>query len=588
MVDYEARYQCWATDPYFSEAVHEAVRGMSEAEKRDSFSTNLTFGTGGLRGLIGPGTNRVNIYTIAHATEGFARVIEAQGEAACRRGVCIAYDSRRGSQAFAEVTAGVFAQHGIHVYLYPTLMPTPLLSYAVRALKAVGGVMVTASHNPAAYNGYKAYGEDGGQLPPEAAAQVVKARSEVTDIRTVRWLSLEEGQARGLIETVPDACVDSYFEGLAQLSLNPEVVAQQRKMKIVYTPLNGTGHLPVLRILKQLGFEQVLVVPEQAQPDEAFTTCPYPNPEAREALALAIELAQREGADLILATDPDADRMGACVRQPNGEYQVLTGNQIGLLLMDYILANKQAKGCLPERAFVATTIVSTRLTEQVAARFGVKRYEVLTGFKYIGELIKQLDEQGQEAFQFGFEESYGYLAGTAVRDKDAVVAVMLLSELAACCANQGLTLADRLEQLYQKYGYGQEETVSLTVEGLGAMSQLKQVVEALRQQPGDQLAGLPVQARRDYLTQRRTCYQGDEAGRVETLTLPQSDVLLYELTGQDWLCVRPSGTEPKLKIYAGCYGPYSEKSAIQARLQTYANTLKHLIETQLKQLDPKA
>lgn len=558
-MDYKKNYTLWSQDPYFDEKTRQELLLLSdEKEIEDRFYRCLEVGTGGLRGVIGAGTNRINAYTVAHITEGLATFIEELGEKAKQSGVCISYDSRHRSEEFAEITALVLAAHGIKSFVFKTLHPTPMLSFAVRHLKATAGVMITASHNPAKYNGYKFYGEDGGQMPPESADKVVRYANQVTDYRTLRWLDKESAIQKGLLHYIDESLDEAYYQMLLSLSIQPDIIKKQKDLKIVYSPLHGAGYVPVARILKEVGFENIQIVQEQALPDSNFSTVSYPNPEEREALALSIALAQKEGADLVIATDPDADRMGAAVRLANGEYQVLTGNQIGMLLMDYILSSKQALGQLEEKSFVATTIVSTRLVHKIAEHFKVKLFEVLTGFKYIGELIKNLDENGDMHYQFGFEESFGYLAGTDVRDKDAVVASMLLAEICAVSAENGENISTRLENLYKKYGYGEEKTISLTLEGMEGIEKINRAISHLRENKSSKLNGISVKAVRDYKTSQRTLFLENESS-TEALHLPVSNVLLYELEGLDWVCVRPSGTEPKLKIYAGAYADSRER-----------------------------
>lgn len=561
MEHYMKQYEFWQNDPFFSPETRAELAEIAhdENEIKERFYQYLTFGTGGLRGVIGAGTNRMNNYTVALASEGFARYIDSLGEEGKKAGVCISYDSRLYSPEFAEITALVFAQHGIKARLFSSLHPTPMLSYAVRYYKASGGVMITASHNPGKYNGYKAYGADGGQLPPAAADIVLREMNAIEDIRAVKVMDKAAALEQGLLEYIPETLDNDYYAMLKTLSICPDLVAKHADMKIVYTPLNGAGNVPVRRILRELGCQQVLVVPEQELPDPAFTTCSYPNPEDRAALELAIQLAQKEKADLVIATDPDSDRMGLCVREKNGEYTVLTGNQIGTLLLEYILSAKAARNCLPDRSFAVTTIVSTRLVHKIAAHFGVKMYEVLTGFKYVGELIKNLDENGPDYYQFGFEESFGYLAGTSVRDKDAVVASMLITELAALCREEGMTVSERLQKIYEKYGYAEENTVSLTLEGLAGIAKIEKALQSLREKKVNEIASFKVKAIRDYRLGEKTVFHDDGKITVEKLTLPSSNVLLYEFEGDDWACVRPSGTEPKLKVYCGCYGASKEE-----------------------------
>ena len=432
-----------------------------KTEIEDRFYQDLQFGTAGLRGVLGAGTNRMNVYTVGRAADGFARYIEELGEEACQRGIAISYDSRRFSPEFAALTARIFVGHGIRVYLSDELRPVPMLSYAIRHYNCVGGVMITASHNPKQYNGFKAYGEDGGQLPPEAAGVVSRYMAAETDLTGLlsRVISQEEAEKSDLYVVIGEELDRDYTDMLLSLSISQDAVKRHHDLKIIYTPLHGSGNKPVRRVLKELGFTNVLVVPEQEKPDPDFSTVAVPNPEVRSALQLAIDLAEREGADLVIATDPDADRTGVCVRTSDGDYQILTGNQIGLLLMDYILGAKKASGTLPEKSFVVTTIVSSKLTRAIARYYNVELYEVLTGFKFIAEQIKERDEEGDMHFQFGFEESFGYLAGRDVRDKDAVVASMLIGEMAALAADANETLYDRLLKLNEVYGYAAEATV---------------------------------------------------------------------------------------------------------------------------------
>lgn len=545
-------YQIWSTDLYFNEATRAELAEISEnkSEIEERFYRDLEFGTGGIRGILGAGTNRINEYTIAKAAEGFARLIDQQGEEAKNKGIVISYDCRLRSTELAEVTALVFATHGIKVYLYDELRPTPMLSYGVRYFGAAGGVMLTASHNPKQYNGFKAYGSDGGQMPPEEADIVLEQMNQITDLRELKWISRAEADEKNLIQVVGSEIDDAYTDMLKKLAINLDIVQKFSDMKIVYTPLHGTGNKPVRRILKEIGFDNVLVVPEQEAADGNFSTVESPNPEERSALKMAIDLAEKEEADLVIATDPDADRTGLAVRLEDGSYKVLDGNQIGLLLMDYILSAKQARGLLPDKSFAITTIVSTKLCRRVAAHYDITLFETLTGFKFIGEKIKDYDENGDMHFQFAFEESYGYLAGTDVRDKDAVVAAMLLAEMAATARNEGLTIADYLDRFYTKYGNGLEKTVSIYRSGKEGADQITNAMAWLRENKASGISGQPIKLVKDYLT--RDCLNL-ETGEASKLDLVPSNVLLYELDGLDWFCVRPSGTEPKIKIYFGVY-----------------------------------
>lgn len=572
-------YTLWSTDLYFDEATRAELTSISEdqAEIDERFYRDLEFGTGGIRGILGAGTNRMNQYTIAKAAEAFARLIERQGEAAKKAGVVISYDCRIGSTHFAEVTALVFATHGIKVYLYDELRPTPMLSYGVRYFAAAGGVMLTASHNPKQYNGFKAYGSDGGQMPPEEAGIVLEEMKQISDIRDVSWISREEADAKGLIQVVGSEIDEAYTAMLKKLAINLDAVKQQADMKIVYTPLHGTGNKPVRRILKEIGFNNVLIVPEQEAADGHFPTVESPNPEERAALQMAIDLAVKEEADLVIATDPDADRTGLAVRLADASYQVLDGNQIGLLLMDYILSAKQAQGLLPENSFAVTTIVSSKLCRRVAEHYGITLFETLTGFKFIGEKIKDYDEDGDMHFQFAFEESYGYLAGTDVRDKDAIVAAMLLSEMAATARSEGLTIADYLQRIFDKYGNAIEKTVSISRSGKAGADQIANAMNYLREHKHEGIAGLDVELLKDY--ESSECLDLKTAERTK-LDLVQSNVLLYELAGLDWVCVRPSGTEPKIKIYFGVYD--QDKEAGQELIDARSAAVVAAIEAQLK------
>ncbi len=552
-------YQLWSQDPYFDEKTRAELAAIKDqpAEIEDRFYTDLIFGTAGLRGILGAGTNRMNQYTVARAADGFARSIAARGPAARRRGIVISYDSRHRSAEFAWLAASIFAGHQVRVRLSDTLRPVPLLSFAIRHYDAVGGVMITASHNPPSYNGFKAYGSDGSQLPPEEADAVIHCMDEISDITSLTWPSKAEAEATGLISLLGEELDESYNQMLLALSLNKAAARRQSDMKIVYTPLHGTGNLPVRRILASLGFSNVHVVPEQELPDPDFSTVKSPNPEERSALAMAIALADKEGADLVIATDPDADRTGLCVRNGQGEYQVLSGNEIGLLLTDYILSAHQKAGTMPEKPFVITTVVSTKLTRKITAHYGVKLFETLTGFKFIGEIIKEQDENSDMSFLFGFEESFGYLAGRDVRDKDAVVTSMLIAEMAAVARERGLTLADLLEELFQRFGYAAEKTISLTMPGKEGLARLKTGMNSLRQARASLFPELEVLAISDYYTKERLDFI---TGSSSPLELSQSDVLVYELAGSDWFAVRPSGTEPKVKLYLGSYAKHKADS----------------------------
>lgn len=574
-------FNVWSKDPYFDTATHAELSAIAddEAEITERFYRNLEFGTGGLRGILGAGTNRMNKYTIALATEAFARFVDSLGEDAKQRGIAIAYDSRNYSPEFAEVAATIFATHDITVYLSDELRPTPMLSFSVRYHNCVGGVMVTASHNPAEYNGYKAYGEDGGQMPPQSADIIMNEMAAIDDIRNIHRITMEEGMNRGLIHIIGPELDVAYQAQLDALRINRETPGRQSDMKIVFTPLHGTGNKPVRRILKQIGFDQVLTVPQQMMPDGDFPTVDSPNPESRKALQMAIDLADKEDASLVIATDPDGDRTGLALRNEDGEYEVLNGNQIGLLIMDYILSAKKMNDALPAKSFVVTTIVSSRLTRKVAEHYGVQLYTTLTGFKYIGELIKDLDENGDQHYQFGFEESYGYLAGTEVRDKDAVVAAMLIAEMAASARMTGQTIKDKLNQFYDRFGYGMEDQFSIQQEGKVGQERIQALLDSLRAKGGDALGDLKVRVRSDYSTGVSDNY---EDGSSDEITLPESDVLMYQLDGDDWICLRPSGTEPKVKVYYGAYG--EDRSDVERRMERYRQTMQELVDAELAAL----
>ena len=569
------RFRLWTTNPGFDSVTREELLRIKDnpVEIEERFYRNLEFGTAGLRGLIGAGTNRVNIYTIAMAAAGFARDIVSQGPEAMASGIVVSYDSRRFSDAFARVVALVFTAHGVHARLFDALRPVPILSFAIRYYHAAGGVMITASHNPAEYNGFKAYGPDGGQCPPEVADAIAERMDKINDPSAIHWGNFKEELSSGRLVVIGKELDDAYIDMLNRLAINRAAVVRNHDMKIVYTPLHGAGNLPVRRILQESGFDHVLVVPEQELPDPDFPTVKAPNPEERSALAMGIALAGREEADLVMATDPDGDRLGLALRESDGNYQVLTGNQIGLLLMDYILSAKQAEGVLPDRSFCVMSIVSTKLARRIASHYGVELMECLTGFKFIGELIKEHDENGDMHFQFGFEESFGYLSGTDVRDKDAVVAAMLAAEMAASARDRGMTLYDLLQDLFSRFGYAAEKTLSISLPSREGLERIQQGMVRIRSEKSAVTAGLRINRIKDYLTSIETDFVG---GTERPLVLPTSDVLLYEMDGLDWFCVRPSGTEPKIKIYAGAYDPdpvacKDQLKAMLDALQTYIN-----------------
>ncbi len=547
------------------------LRGIAENEHEieDRFHKELDFGTGGLRGVIGAGSNRLNIYTIRKATQGLANYILSQPGFKTGASVAIAHDCRRMSPEFSREAALVFNGNGIKTYVFDGLRPTPLLSFAVRHLGCTAGIVITASHNPPEYNGYKVYWTDGGQTPYPRDEEIISEVNRVTDFSQIKTLPRDEAIAKGLYNTAPSSVDDVYIENVKAQLMHPEIIPES-DLKIVYTPLHGTGNIPIRRALKETGFKNVYVVPEQEAPDENFSTVSYPNPEDKEAFKLALKLAAEKDADIVLATDPDADRVGLAVRD-DGEYRLLTGNMTGLILTEYILSALKDSGRLPENGALVSTIVSTDMTKVIAKAYGMAYFDVLTGFKYIGEKIKEFELSGSHIYVFGFEESYGCLAGTYARDKDAVVASLLLCEAAAFYKKQGLTLCDALKNLYDKYGYYAETVDFITLKGLEGLADMARIMSALRQNPPTELAGVKVTEARDYLT--KTIRHPLE-NRSEATVLPVSDVLYYAFKDGSWVCVRPSGTEPKIKIY---FGALSDE-----RLSTLVAAVKGIIQEVLK------
>ena len=546
-------YEQWCTDPYFDEATRQELLAIKEDEKEieDRFYCQLKFGTGGLRGVIGVGTNRMNIYTVRLATQGLANyVVSQQGQ---QKGVAIAYDSRLMSAEFARETALCLNANGIKTYLFESLRPTPELSFAVRELGCIAGVVITASHNPREYNGYKVYWEDGAQITPPHDKNILAEVAKVTSFDMVKTMSEVDATEQGLF-TIIDASIDErYMEELKKQSIHPEVIKEMAKdIKIVYTPLHGTGNLPVRRVLAELGFEQVYVVKEQELPDGNFPTVAYPNPEVPEAFELALKLAKEVDADIVLATDPDADRLGVYAKDTStGEYVSFTGNMSGALIAEYIMRERKANGTLPENAALLETIVTTDLAKAIAKAYDVTLIEVLTGFKYIGEQIRFFEEQNTYEYVFGLEESYGCLAGTYTRDKDACVAVMLLCEVAAWYKKRRMTLWDAMIEVYEKYGYYREGLATFTLKGKDGAEQIQKMMSDRRENPPKELGGLKVLAVRDYKEGIRTDLL---TGEKTPTNLPNSNVLYYELSDNAWCCARPSGTEPKIKYYFGVKG----------------------------------
>lgn len=553
-------YEYWCTSPIFDDATKAELKSLegNEDESFDRFYRELEFGTGGLRGVIGAGTNRMNFYTVGKATQGLANFINKQGAAA--KGVAIAFDSRRMSPEFADTAACVLAANGIKAYIFDSLRPTPELSFALRTLGCTAGIVVTASHNPPEYNGYKVYWEDGAQITAPKDAQIIGEVNAIKDYAEIKKMTTEEAKAAGLYEVIGKEIDDKYMEALKKLVLHPEAIKQMASsLKIVYTPLHGTGNVPVRRVLKELGFEQVTVVPEQELPDGNFPTVSYPNPEDKKAFALALDLAKKVDADLVLATDPDADRLGVYAKDTKtGEYKVFTGNMSGMLICEYEMSQKKALGILPDNGALVTTIVSSNMAQAVAKEYGMKFIECLTGFKYIGEQIKFFEQTGSNEYVFGFEESYGCLVGTHARDKDAVVAVMALCEAAAYYKTQGITLWDQMLNIYNKYGYYKEDLFTMTFKGADGAKKMQDMMDAYRKNTPKQVGAYKVLRLRDY---KNDVITDLATGETTPTGLPKSNVLYFELENDAWFCVRPSGTEPKIKFYAGIKGNSLEDSA---------------------------
>ncbi|NQK93534.1 phospho-sugar mutase [Streptococcus suis] len=548
---YQESYQTWLDFADLPDYLREELVAMDEKTKEDAFYTNLEFGTAGMRGYIGAGTNRINVFVVRQATEGLAKLVESKGEEAKKRGVAIAYDSRHFSPEFAFESAQVLAAHGIKSYVFESLRPTPELSFAVRHYNAIAGIMVTASHNPKEFNGYKVYGEDGGQMPPADAAALTDYIRAIENPFAVELADLEASKENGLITVLGEETDVKYLEELKDLSINPELIAEYGKdMKIVYTPLHGTGEMLARRALAQAGFESVQVVEAQATPDPDFSTVASPNPESQAAFALAEELGREVDADVLLATDPDADRVGVEVRQADGSYWNLSGNQIGAIIAKYILeAHKQA-GTLPANAALAKSIVSTELVTKIAESYGATMFNVLTGFKFIAEKIQEFEEKHNYTYMFGFEESFGYLIKPFVRDKDAIQAVLIVAEIAAYYRSRGMTLADGIDEIFKEYGYFAEKTISVTLSGKDGAEQIKAIMAKFRDNSPEQFNATDIAVFEDFALQTKT----DKDGNVEKLTTPPSDVLKYTLADDSWFAVRPSGTEPKIKFYIATVG----------------------------------
>ena len=573
-MDYRQEYEKWCNDPYFDEQTREELKAIAGDDKEieDRFYRTLEFGTAGLRGVIGAGTNRMNIYTVRQATQGLANYILAQGGQ--EKGVAIAHDSRLMADEFTDAAALCLAANGIKTYVFKSLRPVPELSFAVRTLGCIAGIVITASHNPREYNGYKVYWEDGAQVTPPHDTGIMAEVAKVTSFDMVKTMEKEKAQAEGLYQIISDDVDESYFAELRNLSIHPEIIKKMAKdIKIVYTPLHGTGLGPVKRVLSDLGFENVYIEPQQAVADGHFPTAPYPNPENPDAWELALKLAKEKDADLVLATDPDADRLGVYAKDTKtGEYVSFTGNMSGMLIAEYILREKKANGTLPANGALVETIVTTDMAKAIAKAYGVKLIEVLTGFKYIGEQIKFFEQQNSYEYVFGLEESYGCLAGTYARDKDACVAVMMLCEVAAWCKSNGITLWDAMVSLYETYGYYKEGLETMTLKGMDGAEKIQSMMNEMRNNPPKKIGAWDVLALRDYKKDTRTDMTG---GEVTPTGLPESNVLYYELSNNAWCCVRPSGTEPKIKFYFGVVGTDikdSEKKLDELRnaMLTYA------------------
>ena len=574
-MDAKKRYEEWLENPYFDEATKSELKSIANDEKEieERFYRDLEFGTGGLRGIIGAGTNRMNIYTVRKATQGLSNFILK--EKAEKKGVAIAFDSRNMSPEFAEEAALCLAANGIKAYIFPSLRPTPMLSFALRELGCTAGIVVTASHNPPEYNGYKVYWEDGAQITYPKDEQIIGEVNAVTDYASVKTMSREEAEKAGLYQVIGPEIDDKYIEALKSLAIHPQIIREEaQNLKIVYTPLHGTGNIPVRRILKELGFEKVYVVKEQELPDGNFPTVSYPNPEDKNAFTLALELAKEVDADIVLATDPDADRLGVYAKDAKtGEYMSFTGNMSGMLILEYILSQRKALGTLPENGAVVTTIVSGKMSKEITKEYGMTLIETLTGFKYIGEQIKFFEQTGSHEYVFGYEESYGCLVGTHARDKDAVVAVMALCEVAAYCRHQGITLCDQMETLFKKYGYYKEGLCTVTLKGQEGAKKIQSMMEQIRTNVPDAVGGLKVLRFRDYRENIiRDCATGEETATG----LPRSNVLYFELENDAWCCIRPSGTEPKIKFYIGVKG--SDDADAQEKLDTLTKAVEALAE----------
>ena len=564
MINYNEEYQKWLDSPAVDEDSKAELKNLSEKEKEDRFYRELEFGTAGMRGVLGAGLNRMNVYNVRRASQGVAEYVKSAD--GCGKGVLIGYDTRNCSRLFAEETARVLCANGIKTYLFDKVHSVPEVSFGIRTLGCAAGVMITASHNPKEYNGYKVYGADGGQMPPEAAATVIK-EIDKTDIFTGAMLTdLKEAEKSGLLQIVGKSLDEKFLETIQKEQLNPDCI-KKANLKLIYTPFHGTGSRPIKEILKRIGFDNVIVVKEQDTEDGNFPTVKSPNPEDKEGFKIAIDMAKKENVDLIIGTDPDCDRVGVVVRDNGGEYHVLTGNQTGALLTEYILSSRKKQGTIPPNGVVIKTIVTTELSAAIAKAYGVEMMNVLTGFKYIGEKMTEFEQTKAHTYLYGFEESYGCLVGTHARDKDGVSATMMIAEMAAFYKTEGKTLYEAMQDLYKKYGYYTEKTVSFTMPGKDGMEKMAQLLKDLRSNPPKNVNGMTVASSADYLS------QNSSDGKTSFDGLPKADVLKYNLSdGKTYFIVRPSGTEPKIKIYLGTVGE-SQQAAEQ------------LIETTLKDIE---
>ncbi len=572
-MEYKKEYEKWCANPLFDEKTRAELINIKENEKeiKDRFYKNLEFGTAGLRGIIGAGTNRMNKYTVTKATQGLANFINKQGKA--DRGVVIAYDSRHMSKEFSEYAALTLNANGIKTYVFEALRPTPELSFAIRRLHTISGIVITASHNPPKYNGYKAYWEDGAQITSPIDKQIIEEVNKVTDYKEVKTMPMKEAKEQGLYNVIGSQIDDAYIAEMKKLVMNPEIIKKQKDLKIVYTPLHGAGNMPVRRVLSELGFENVTVVPEQEKPDGNFPTVSYPNPEDEKAFTLALELAKKIDADIVLATDPDADRLGIYAKDTKtGEYISFTGNMSCLLIAEYRINQLKERGMLPRNGAMIKSIVSSNLANAIARYYQLTLFEVLTGFKHIGAKIKQFEETKEYEYVFGYEESYGCLIGTYARDKDGVSAVMALCEAAAFYKEQGLTLWDEMIAIYEKYGYYKEGAVSITLEGVEGAEKIKEMMKILREKTVDKIGDYKVLKVRDYELDKII----DLKTKEETKTgLPKSNVLYYELEDDAWACIRPSGTEPKIKLYVGIKGTSMQDA--QQKIDKLCEMMKQLL-----------